>query len=195
MITLQCYAPSFGEISASPFSAKSIYMMTYAKMDWVRENLTDPRSAPLGKLPVAHYDGRIIHDSDNIRALIESFGVDFDKGLSGAERGCARAFIRMAEEHLYFHQVHDRWINDDIWPIVKKEYFGFLPPVVRNLVPNTLRKNLRRGLMAQGTARFSDDERIDRARIDFTAIEQQLGSQPFCLALTQRVPILVLYRS
>jgi glutathione S-transferase len=85
----------------------------------------------------------------------------------------------MAEEHMYFHIVMDRWGNDDVWPIVRDEYFAAIPKVLRGFVTNKLRKDCLRGMDAQGLGRLSAKERMDRIEPDLRAITTRLWHGPF----------------
>ncbi|WP_254796819.1 glutathione S-transferase family protein [Sulfitobacter albidus] len=134
---------------------------------------------PFGKLPAIEVDGKIIADSDNIHRWLEAQGHDFDTGLSDLDRANARAFIRMAEEHMYFHQVLDRWGDEANWAVVRHEYFAFLPPVLRTLVPNKLRRDLMRTMNGQGLGRLAPAERLERIEPDLKAITARLKASPF----------------
>lgn len=152
--------------------------------NWEREDLSDPRKMPFGKLPVLRAEGRLIPDSDGIRTYLEGKGTDFDAGLSALDRATARAFIRMAEEHLYFHVVQDRWANDTVWPRLREIYFGSLPPGVKQLTAGLLRKQVISGLKYQGTGRFSEAERLERVRLDLSAIAARLEVASFLFGET-----------
>ncbi|MEQ6203006.1 Tom37 metaxin N-terminal-like domain-containing protein [Sulfitobacter sp. HNIBRBA2951] len=110
MITLYTYRAGFGQFSFSPFCTKAAWLLNMAGQKWERHDMDDPRKMPHAKLPaIGLSDGATIPDSDNIRAHLEGLGHDFDAGLSPRDRAPSRAFIRMAEEHIYFHQALDRW--------------------------------------------------------------------------------------
>jgi glutathione S-transferase len=142
--------------------------------------MQDPRKMPLGKLPaIGLKDGTIIPDSDNIRTYLEKQGHDFDAGLSARDRATSRAFIRMAEEHIYFHQVMDRWGNDANWSVIREEYFGFLPLILRRIVPAKLRKNLMRTMNGMGLGRLTVQQRLERIEPDLLAISDQLGERVY----------------
>lgn len=180
MITLYTFASGFGQFSYSPFCTKAGWLLNLAGVEWTRQDMNDPREMPLGKLPaIGLTDGTIIPDSDNIRRHLEALGHDFDAGLSARDRATSRAFIRMAEEHIYFHQVMDRWGDDANWEIIRKEYFGFLPFLVRDVVPNRLRKNLMRTMKGMGVGRLSVQQRLERVTPDLEAIAMQLGDRGF----------------
>tara|TARA_R110002110_G_scaffold85534_6_gene222623 strand:- start:2238 stop:2966 length:729 start_codon:yes stop_codon:yes gene_type:complete len=179
MITLITYAPAFGQTAGSPFCVKAISLLTMSGLPWQREDTADPRQMPKQKLPVIRDGGRLIADSDNIRIHLEQKGADFDKGLSDMERATSRAFIRMAEENLYFHIVLDRWANDTVWPVVRDTYFGAIPKPIRGFITGRLRKSVIRGADFQGLGRFSPEERIARIEADLAAITTRLWHGPF----------------
>lgn len=180
MITLLTYSPAFGEFSASPFCTKAAYLLEMSGQAWQREDLPDPRPFKYGKLPAIRLQsGEVICDSENIRTYLEGLGADFDKGLSPKEGASARAFVRMADEHMYFHQVLDRWGNDAVWPIIRDTYFDMIPRLVRGFVTGKMRKALMQGMHAQGLGRFSEAERLERLEHDLAAISARLEGQRF----------------
>ncbi len=179
MITLITFAPAFGAPAASPFCVKAIWLLNMSGQPWQREDIDDPRGMPHQKLPALRVDGRIIPDSDNIRIYLEQQGADFDAGLSDMDRATSRAFIRMAEEHMYFHIVLDRWADDAVWPIIRDTFFEKIPPVLRGLVSNRLRKTLVQGMKAQGLGRLTPQERLARIEPDLNAIATRLWQGAF----------------
>lgn len=179
MITLITYAPSFGQEAASPFCVKAIWLLNMSGQNWQREDIADPRKMPKQKLPAIRVDGTVIPDSDNIRAYLEQQGADFDAGLSDMEKATSRAFIRMAEEHMYFHVVLDRWVNDDVWPTIRDQYFSAIPALLRGFVTNKLRKTVVQGMNMQGLGRFTPQERMERLELDLSAIATRLWLGPF----------------
>lgn len=179
MITLITYPSHFGQPAASPFCAKAIWLLNLSGQPWQREDTPDPRRMPRQKLPAIRVDGRVIPDSDNIRDYLESLGTDFDAGLSDMERATSRAFIRMAEEHMYFHIVMDRWGDDAIWPTIRETYFSSIPKPIRGLVTGSLRRAAMKGMHGQGIGRLTPEERLLRIEADLTAITTRLWHGPF----------------
>lgn len=180
MITLYTFASGFGQFSYSPFCTKAGWLLNLAGAEWTREDMKDPRKMPMGKLPaIGLADGTIVPDSDNIRSHLEGVGHDFNAGLSTRDQAASRAFIRMAEEHIYFHQVMDRWGNDANWEIIRKEYFGFLPFLIRGAVTSKLRRNLMRTMHGMGLGRLTVQQRLERVTPDLEAIVGQLGDRPY----------------
>ncbi len=182
MLTLISYPAAFGLFSASPFCVKTAYMLQQSGQRWQRSDLLDPRKMPHRKLPVLRTPERLIPDSDLIRDWLESRGADFDRGLNDTQKAQSRALIRMAEEHLYFQIVLDRWGNDTIWPILRDTFFSEVPRIVRKPVSNTIRKSVLKGLEAQGVSRFSSTQRMERIDRDLAAISAYLRQSEFLLS-------------
>ncbi|MDW4498142.1 glutathione S-transferase family protein [Sulfitobacter sp. D35] len=174
MIVLFTYPAAFGEFSASPFCTKAAWLLNAAGEDWRREDVLDPRKMPHGKLPVIRTEDRLVADSDAIRAFLEDRGARFEEGLSDVDRANARAFIRMAEEHLYFHLLQDRWGSDAVWAEVREAFFSEVPRPVRGLLSGIVRRDLLKAVRAQGTGRLTEPERMARIEPDLQAISTRL---------------------
>lgn len=181
MLTLLTYPAGFGQFSLSPFCTKAAYLLALSGQPWQRGDLKDPRKMPHSKLPVLKTPQRLIADSDNIRNWLEDQGAVFDPDLSDIQRAQSRALIRMAEEHLYFHLVMDRWGNDDVWPTVREIYFSDIPRVLRGFVTNRIRKSSLAGLNMQGISRYTPQERTHRLELDLDAISTHLWQSPFLM--------------
>ncbi len=181
MLTLLTYPSAFGLFSASPFCVKTAYMLQSSGQRWQRSDMLDPRKMPHQKLPVLRTPDRLVPDSDLIRDWLEAQGTDFDAGLTDIEKAQSRALIRMAEEHLYFQILYDRWSNDTVWPILRNMFFVEIPAWIRRPVTNAIRKSVLKGAAAQGVARFSEVERLERVERDLEAISAYLWQAPFLL--------------
>ena len=178
MLNLLTFPTHFGEPGGSPFAVKAICLLNMSEQPW-KQSDADVRKMPKTKFPVLKVGERMIPDSENIRAYLEQQGADFDKGLTDSKRATSRAFIRMAEDHLYFHLVADRWLRDDTWPITRDTFFGMIPKAMRGFITGKIRKNLRAGLHIQGIGRFTEVERAERVAQDLEAIKLQLGENPY----------------
>ncbi len=185
MITLMTY-PAMGKtFSLSPFCCKVALMLDYTGIDWQREDTHDPRRMPYGKLPAIRTEtGQIIGDSDHIRLYLEQMGSDFCPGLNDAQKAHGRALIRMAEEHMYFHLVLDRWEDPSVWKVIRASYFDAIPFPMRNVIANGLRRTLLSGMKTQGIGRLSSQERLARVDQDLKAVGDLLGQGPFLLGDT-----------
>ena len=143
----------------------------------------------------------IIRDSDGIRHYLEGQDADFDKNLSDIEKAQSHTFIRMAEEHMYFHLVMDQWGNDAVWPTIRDVYFGDIPKLLRLIITRGLRAKLMKEMLAQGLGRLSPAERMECLEPDLQAIRSQLsqgeflfGSEP-CVADTSVAAVLAAMRA
>ena len=201
MITLITYPAQFGTRSSSPFCIKAEYLLNMAGVPWQRQDENDPRKWPKAKLPAITVDTDIIGDSDGIRLYLEGQGADFDKNLTDIEKAHSHTFIRMAEEHMYFHLVMDRWGNDAVWPTIRNVYFRDIPKLPRLIITRGLRAKRMKGILAQGLGRLSPAERMERLEPDLQAIRSQLsqgdflfGSEP-CVADTSVASVLAAMRA
>ncbi len=181
MLVLYTYPAGFGQFSLSPFCVKAAALLKMSGRDWSRRDFDDPRKMPLAKLPVLNTQERLIPDSQNIRRYLESQGATFDVSLSDTQRAQSHALIRMAEEHLYFNLVLDRWGDDRVWPTIRDVYFAKVPALLRRPVADGLRRRLLRGLHTHGIARFSASERLARVEEDLRAIQICLWQGPFLM--------------
>ena len=181
MLTLLTYPRHHDVFSFSPFCVKAALLLTYAGQDWQREDLKDPREMPHRKLPVLRAPTGLVPDSSEIRRYLESKGTDFDPGLSSRDRAYAQVLIRLAEDTLYFHVVHDRWANEAVWPTVRDAYFSEIPSLIRRPVTHTIRQSVCTGLAFQGTGRFNEEERSARLEQDLQAITALLKDNAFLL--------------
>ena len=178
MLNLLTFPTHFGEPGGSPFAIKAICLLNMSGQAW-KNSQADVRKMPKAKFPVLKVGECMIPDSENIRTYLEQQGANFDEGLTDSERAASRAFIRMAEEHLYFHLVADRWLRDDMWPITRDTFFDMIPKALRGFITGKIRKNLRAGLHIQGIGRFTEAERAERVANDLEAIKMQLGDKPY----------------
>ena len=184
MLILLTYPGTPTAFSLSPFCVKAAMLLARSGLPWQREDLSDPRRMPHQKLPVMKTEDRLIADSDGIRDWLEAQGLDFDEGLCKQDRARARALTHMAEEHLYFHVVHDRWNNDAVWPAIRDSYFSSIPRLLRGPITSNLRKTVQKGLGFQGTARFALHERLHRIDKDLRAVADLLQDRPFLMGDT-----------
>lgn len=183
MITLYHFGANYGLPDASPFCLKVDTYLRVAGIDYTSnagfENL---RHSPKGKLPYIEDDGKIIADSTFIiDHLKEKYGDNLDKELNPEQRATAHAFIKMMEENLYWCMVYSRWIDEQAWPAIKKDYFGHLPFPLKIIIPTLARKGIKKSLFFHGLGRHSGEEILAIAKKDLTALSNQLGSNEYFL--------------
>ncbi len=182
MLTLVTFPAFFGEPSASPFCVKVMCLLKMAGVDWQPEWQGDPRKGPKQKLPVLLDGDKTIADSHFIRLhLEESLGIDFDEGLNEEQRAISLSLTRMAEEHLYWGIVHDRWMKDDNWSVVGSFFFSQVPAFMRGFISNSARKQVRSDLNGHGLGRHSHEEVARLVREDLEALDAFLGDKAFLM--------------
>ncbi|MEQ1552173.1 glutathione S-transferase family protein [Sphingorhabdus sp.] len=182
MITLVQFPSYFDIANPSPFCMKVEILLKMAGLDYAIEVQSDPSKGPKGKLPCIRDGATVIGDSALIQTYLESrYAVDFNAGLSAAERAISHAFMRMCEERLYWCMVYSRWIDDTNWPVLRQQFFGALPPIVRSIVPMIAQKQLRRNLQGQGLGRHSAPEIYAFGEADIDTLAVQLGAKPFMM--------------
>lgn len=165
--------------SNSPFCLKAMCLLEMAKVDWQPEMVQDFGALPLGKVPVARVGDTMIPDSHNIQAYLESKGADFMPGLSRIEKAATHALTRTVEESLRLGLVHDRWLNEDCWVVMKEAFFGAVPEPMRAQAADEARGHVRAGLMSEGIARFSPNDRQARFDNDLEVIDAKLDGKQF----------------
>lgn len=188
MHTLITYPAGYGAFSYSPFCIKAAWLLNRAGVSWSRQDENDPRQYPNGKLPVMKVDSRLITESDGIRQYLEQQGADFWGDTSPRDKAIGHAFIRMAEEHIYFFAAIDRWMNDAVWPHIRDAYFKDVPRLIRGVVTGKLRKDFRQSLMRRGLMRLSEKDRTALLEADLQAIAAMLVGRDFLLGDTATLP-------
>ena len=188
MYHLITYRAGFGTFSFSPFCIKAAWLLNLSGVPWQRRDENDPRKYPHGKLPCLQAGDRLIHDSTSIGAFLHQQGADFWGQTTPRDRALGHALIRMAEEHLYFHIVIDRWMDDTVWPHIRDTYFSDIPRPLRGLIAGKIRRDLRKGLHQQGLMRLSPAERSARRDADLAAITSLLTGQDYLFGGTPTLP-------
>lgn len=179
MITLHSFGPAFGLPDPSPFCIKADLLMQLSGLPYERVR-GDMRKAPKGKLPLIVDDGETIADSSFIRFHLEAkYGIDFDKGLTEAQRGIGWAVEKMLEDQVYWIAVHERWLNDDNFARGPAHFFKSVPAPLRPLIVAMIRRKVARKLQGQGIGRHSDAERSILARRAMSSIAAILGDRPY----------------
>lgn len=181
MITLYTFGPAFGLSDPSPFVTKASVLLKLAGVPFETRS-RGMGKAPKGKLPYLDDAGTVVADSTFIRFHLESkHGVNFDKGLSPAERGAAWAFEKMCEDHLYWAVLQSRWMDDENFDKGPRHFFDRVPRPLRPLVIAMVRRQVRKGLHAQGMGRHTPAQIEGLAIRDIEAIADFLGDKPYLM--------------
>lgn len=176
MLELQTFGPAFGAASASPACMKVMGLLNMAKLDWQPNFEANVEEAPMQKFPVLKDGKTIIPDSSFIQNHLEqNHEADFGSWLTSEQKITAHALTRMAEEHIYFVTLNDRWNNDANWKHVFSLFFAHAPDgmaeEVRSLVIGTL--------MGNGIGRFPQEMLLQRVGDDIASIANCLGKKPY----------------
>jgi glutathione S-transferase len=184
MITLFTFGPAFGLIDASPYVTKTETLLRLAGLPH-RTELGNLRKAPKGKIPYIEDDGDLIGDSTLIRWHLEKkYEIDFDRGLSPAERATGWALERMAEDHLYWGIVDMYWMDKANFDRGPRQFLAVLPAPVRPLVGAMMRRKMRARMRAQGMGLHEKSEIVALATRSVGAIADFLGDKPFLMGDT-----------
>jgi glutathione S-transferase len=183
MIELFQFGPAFNLPSPSPFCIKLELLLKMARIPYTNRYDADVRKAPKAKLPYIIIDGKqTMADSELILRHLKDTGLfRVDEWLSEAQTAQCAATTRLVEDHLYWLMVESRWLNDGVWPEIKKKFFSGLPPVVNTIVPALVRKQVRKTLYAQGLGRHNREELDFFAKADLTALDNLLGDRDYMM--------------
>jgi glutathione S-transferase len=184
MITLYTFGPFFGLPDPSPFVMKAEMLLKLSGLPY-RSDTRGFSKAPKGKLPYIEDGGTLIADSTLIRLHLEQkHGIDFDRGLSPRDRGAAWAVDKMFEDHLYWHLIYWRWMNDVNFERGPLNFFKRAPAIIRPFVVKGIRKRIRRSLHSHGLGRHSEAENNLMAARAMDGVSQMLGDNRYFMGAT-----------
>jgi len=183
MLELFQYAPAFNLPSPSPFCVKLELLLKMANIPYSNRYDADVRKAPKAKLPYIIIDGKqTIADSELIlRHLKDSGQFRVDEWLSDEQKAQCIAVTRLVEDHLYWLLVDARWLDDNVWPVLRDSFFAGLPPLVKSIVPGIVRRQVRKTLYGHGLGRHSQEELEYFAEKDLEALDALLGDKPYMM--------------
>lgn len=179
MITLYGSGPNFGLPDASPFVTKAETLLRMSKLPFEKAPMSLSK-APKGKMPYIDDGGELLGDSTFIRWHLEKkYGIDFDRGLTTEQRATAWAFEKMAEDNLYWVNVHSRWMIDANFQKGPVNFFKGVPALIRPGVVSVIRRRVRKTLHGQGIGRHTAEEISAIGKHSIDAIAGYLGDKPF----------------
>jgi len=182
MLTLYTFPPAFGLRNVSPFCLKVEMALRHLQIEYQIEEMSNPTKAPKGKLPFIDVQGKIVTDSELILDYLDERTEGALYGnLDGEQlaRGCA--FVRLAEDHLYWLMVASRWVDDSWWPNVDQGFFGSLPFPLRQLVPAVARSRIKKTYKLHGLGLHSLAEQKEFARKDLNALNSVVQAHSYLL--------------
>ncbi len=178
MIELHQFPPAFGLPSPSSFCLKLETWLRMVELEYTIVHESDPRRAPLGKMPWIVDEGKAIGDSSlAIEHLKSTRGLDPDADLTPEQAATARALQRMVENHLYQVFVYYRWVASGTEVISR--FFAGLPAPIRPVVTRLARRKMTRDLRGHGLALHRDENIWEMGRQDLSALSHLLGNRPY----------------
>jgi glutathione S-transferase len=172
-----------GWASFSPFVLEVERALRLAKLPFEHRRVNMMRIKelnPTGQLPVLLVGDEKVPDSTRILQRIEALSPGSLTGGLDA-RGVAEAWLweEFADTSLYPYVLATRWADDKGWPVPKKAFFGFLPPVVRNLVGTAVRKKTIEKLVGRDFLRSGLDACYERMHRILDALEERAPEHGF----------------
>lgn len=178
MLILRAIGPGGGLPSQSPFVMKAMGFLHVLGLDWQVDTKADIRKQPNGKLPVLVDGDKVIPDSAAIALYLqEKAGRWLDAGLSEYEKAVSHAVIRMAEEHLYFLAVYNRWADKENFATLRPSLQKIAPFPMSKILPGIIRKGVLKLVDAQGIGQMSDELRLARLKADLDALGAVLAGK------------------
>jgi glutathione S-transferase len=138
---------------------------------------------PTGQLPVLLVDGEAIPDSTRILHRIEDTLAPgaLTRGLDARAVGEAWLWEEFADTAVYPQVLATRWADDRGWPVPRKAFFGGMPPVIRNVVANLVRKKTLTALKGRDFTRAGLAECEARLQRVLDHLEARAPEQGFWL--------------
>ncbi|KAI9334942.1 hypothetical protein BDR26DRAFT_866461 [Obelidium mucronatum] len=142
----------------SPFVAKLDALLRHAKVDF-QVKVVEYTQLPTSKIPVLHWNGEILSDSQLIikRLVKEGVIADPDAWLTAEIKAHANMFRYGIENFIYFRMVLERWVHN--WEATKSEYFEeSMPWLVYKIVPDRfIQPGVADMLFKNGTSKYPED--------------------------------------
>jgi glutathione S-transferase len=180
MITLVTLPPAFGLENVSPFCLKAEMAMVHLGVEFEKKTENDPRKTPKGKLPYLEIDGEQIADSELIFEKLNTMTQGkLYAGLTPQEKAVGTAFARLAEDHLYWMMVASRWLDDEWFPNIVRDFFGFVPRLFRGFASKGAQKQMSKTYDLQGLGRHTLEEQKGFARRDLQAIADIVSKENY----------------
>jgi glutathione S-transferase len=170
------FSPFVLEVARALRLAELPYEHVYAPMTKLKE------LNPIGQLPVVAFGGEKVADSTRImRRIEERKPGSLTKGLDA--RGKAESWLweEFADTALYPYVLATRWADDRGWPVPRKHFFGGLPPVVRTLVGNSVRRGMIAKLLGRDFLRGGLEACYARMAITLDELDTRAPSEGFWL--------------
>lgn len=171
MLELVTLPSAFGMRNVSPFCLKIEMLLRSLELEFTLSDISNPGKAPKGKLPFLVADGQKIGDSELITQYLDELtGGKVFAGLTDRQVGQGYALTRLAEDHLYWLLIASRWLDENWWPNVARDFFGSLPPILRQVVGGVARRRMAKTYNLHGLGRHKLEEQQGFARRDLASL-------------------------
>ena len=181
MIKLYGFGAAFNLPDPSPFVTKVELAMRIAGIEYQRiDTSQNLQKAPKAKLPFIEDNGKIIADSVFIYDYLqENYDFDVDDWLTTEQKAIAQLIGKSLDENLYWIIVHSRWIKDDVWPIIDKQFFAPLPFPLNKLISKIARSSTRKQINGHGMGKHTDEEILKIAHASWNSLSVLLADKPY----------------
>jgi glutathione S-transferase len=154
--------------------------LTHLGLSFTNRPSLELGKAPKGKMPWLEDDGQVIADSELIlNHLEEKTGGGLYAHLTPLEVAKGTAFVRLAEDHLYWMIVASRWLDDEWFATVKRDFFGTLPAPIGWLASNLARRSMRQTYRLHGLGKHNHNDQVILLKADLRAIAHQVGNEGY----------------
>ena len=130
-------------------------------------------------MPFIGINNQYLSDSELIlNHLCQKHQITLDTHLSEEQKQWSHLMIRTMEEGTYFIVLWERWMVDRNWQVIKSKYFANLPPLLRSILSEILRRQVKRTCWGQGISRYEPEEILAKLHSDlraFLAFQSQKG--------------------
>jgi len=181
MIKLFTFGSAFGVEDPSPFVLKLHTFLRIANLPYTPvASASNLNRAPKHKLPYIEDDGNIVCDTYFITEyLTDKYKLTLDDHLTEKQRCAAHLFTRSLDENLYWCIVYSRWMREDTWPVINKQFFGRMPLPLRIIIPGMVRRNLKQRLEKQGFGQHTDAEIMQIFEHSLRSLSGYLGDNRY----------------
>ncbi len=181
MIILYGFCGGLGVVDLSPFVMKVDTLLRLANLPYqLKADARHMSQAPKKKLPYIDDDGQLISDSYFIaHYLKEQYQIDFDEWLTAEQKALSQLIINSLEDNFYFCIVYSRWLPEGDWIDFKQHIFSKLPSVLKLIIPNVARKQVKLTLNKQGISRHSEEQVFEIYNNSLQHLSTMLGKQQY----------------
>jgi glutathione S-transferase len=109
------------------------------------------------------------------------YGIDFDAGLSPAERATALAIELMVDHQLAPAFTYFRWLVPANFEKGPAHFFNGAPPEQREAIKKDVLERVRANFLARGIARHSEGEITLLAERSLDALDVFIGDKPYLM--------------